>query len=113
MKNWHYFSVLLLAVVSALLTVVLIVLGEKNQNLQTKLQIQQQILNQGILGQQAQQISAGVLKDLADAAVDDQELRQLLEKHGYRVQLPMPRDGAMNLQDKKQEESTQTVAPEL
>jgi len=86
MKSGSYFVVLLLAVACVILTVALILVAQTNQQWQVKLQAQQQALNQGILGQQAQQISAGVLQDMANAAIiNDPGIRQLLEKHGYRV----------------------------
>ena len=89
MKPGTYFVVLLLAVACVVLTVALILVAHTNQQLQIKLQAQQQALNQGILGQQAQQISAGVLQDLSVAAVGNPALRVLLEKYGYRM--PSPR----------------------
>ena len=92
MKTGSYFIVLLLAVACVVLTVALILMARTNQQLQSQLQAQQQVLNQGVLGQQAQQISAGVLQDMANASVDNVGIRQLLEKHGYR--LPSARSAA-------------------
>ena len=85
MKPGPYFVLLLLAVACVVLVVALILMGHTNQKLQVELQAQQQALNQGILGQQAQQISGGVLQDMASAAAGSPGIRQLLEKHGYRV----------------------------
>ena len=86
MRQGQYFLILLLSVVCTVLTVGLITMGQINMRMQGKLQAQQQKLNQGILGQQAQQISGGVLKDMADAAASNSEMRRVLEKHGFRVE---------------------------
>lgn len=109
MKIGEYFFLLLMGVACAILTVALIAMACRNQLLQGKLQIQQQALNQGVLGQQGQQISAGVLQDLADAAVDNPGIRDLLEKHGYRVSSPRTRPAA-NSTDKKQQETPDAEA---
>jgi hypothetical protein len=85
MKTSHYVVVLLLAAACAVLTVALILMAHANQQLQLQTQTQQQQLNQGILGQQAQQISGGILQELADSAVSNAQVRILLEKHGYRL----------------------------
>lgn len=86
MRQWQYFLILLLSVVCVVLTAGLIIMGQTNIRMQVKLQNQQQKLNQGFLGQQAQQISGGVLKDMVDTAAENSQMRQLLEKHGYQVQ---------------------------
>jgi len=106
MKSGYYFVVLLLAVAVFVLTVALILMAHANQQFQVKLQAQQQALSQGILGQQAQQISAGVIQDMADAAGGNAGIRQLLEKHGYR--LP---PAAINVPGKNSETFTHSVAP--
>jgi hypothetical protein len=90
MKTGYYFIVLFMAIICVGLTVALIFIGQANQHLQIKLQNQQQALNQGILGQQAQQISSGVLQDMAGAAAGNSEIRKVLEKYGYHVSLPAP-----------------------
>jgi hypothetical protein len=86
MKQGEYFLVLLMAVFCVVLTGALITMGQANMRMQVRLQEQQQKLNQGILGQQAQQLSAGVLKDMADSAASNEDMRKVIEKHGYRVQ---------------------------
>lgn len=85
MRQGQYFLILLLSVVCTVLTVGLITMGQTNMRMQGKLQAQQQKLNQGILGQQAQQISGEVLKDMADVAAENGKMRRLLEKHGFQV----------------------------
>jgi len=97
---------LLLAVVCLVLSVALILMEHTNQQMQVQLQVQQQTLNQGILGQQAQQISGGVLQEMAAAAVRSREIRELLEKYGYRVSSPQPKGAATDSSEQKREETT-------
>lgn len=109
MRQGQYFFILLLSVVCVVLTAALLFVGQTNMRMQVKLQEQQQKLNQGILGQQAQQISAGVLKDMADAAAGNADMRQVLEKHGYRVQ---PGNGAAPGSASKPKNKTAEAAAE-
>jgi hypothetical protein len=110
MKPGPYFVVLLLAVACVLLTLALIAMDQANQQLQLQTQTQQQQLNQGILGQQAQQISGSVLQDLAGAAVKNPKIRKLLKKHGYNVSASTPSKSAINLLSEKEiDESTSTA----
>lgn len=108
MKPAAYFTVLLLAVVCVVLSVALVLIAQTNQGLQLKLQAQQQTLSQGILGQQAQQISGGVIQDLAKAAGANREVRQLLEKHGYSVPATRPTGAAVSAPEKKEKEVEST-----
>ena len=108
MKAGSYFFLLLLGAACILLTVGLIAMAYTNQQLQARLQAQQQALNQGVLGQQGQQISAGVLQDLSDASVDNSDIRQLLEKNGYRVASSRPAAAARSSTEKKQETTPNT-----
>lgn len=105
MKSGPYFVVLLLAVAGVVLTAALILMARTNQQLQVQLQAQQQTLNQGILGQQAQQISSGVLQDMANAAVDNAGIRKLLEQYGYHVAPAKSPAPVSKPQVKKQAES--------
>ncbi len=85
MKTGSYFAILFMSLACVILTVALVVMGHNNQKLQLKLQAQQQVLSQGVLGPQAQQISGALLQTLAEAAADNLEIRQMMEKHGYRI----------------------------
>jgi DNA-binding protein H-NS len=108
MKPGAYFILLLLAVACVGMTVALILVQHINQKLQVELQARQQMLNQGILGQQAQQISGGVIQDMATAAVKSRGIRVLLEKNGYRASPPRSDGSAKNSPVKKQEEPMNT-----
>ena len=111
MKPGPYFVLLLLGVACVGLTVALIVMAQTNQQLQAESQTRQQALNQGILGQQAQQISGGVIQDLTSAAAGNSAIRQLLEKHGYRVPSSRSARSAVNSAESRREESANQEAP--
>lgn len=85
MKAWEFFTTLLLSIVCAALAAAVILTTKSNQRLQQDLQIQQQQITGGILGQQAQQIVNNVLQDMALSAAKDDEMRSVLAKHGFRV----------------------------
>lgn len=86
MKAGSYFIVLLLGVVCVGLSVALVLIASSNQQLQARLEEQRRTLSGGVLGPQGQQISAGVLSDLAAVAATNMAVRSLLDKHGYRLQ---------------------------
>lgn len=89
MKSIHYTIVLLLSGVCFVLSVSLVLTFRLNQNVQAKLQANQQRLNSGILGPQGQQIGNNLLQDMANTATRNVNMRQLLAKYGYQVQ-PTP-----------------------
>jgi hypothetical protein len=86
MKTGSYVVALIISALCGVLAVALIFAAGVNQRLQARLQNQQQALNNGILGQQGQQITGNVIQDIAGAAARNPGLRDLLEKHGYRLQ---------------------------
>jgi hypothetical protein len=86
MKTAYHMALWVLSAVCLILTATLIITATFNGNLQAHAQANQQAFNNGILGQQGQQISSSVLKDLAEAATTNANIRALLEKHGYRLQ---------------------------
>ena len=86
MRSGSFFITLLLSLVCVALSVGLIVVAHSNQKLQSELQGQQQTLNNGILGQQGQQVSNSLLQDMANAGVRNPAMQKLLDSHGYHVQ---------------------------
>ena len=75
-----------------LLSIIVFAVGLSNQTLQTEVQKQQQ----AIQAQQAeiengarinQEISQGVLKDMATVSLKNDKMKALLAKHGYNVQV--------------------------
>jgi hypothetical protein len=85
MKAGNYFVLLLLGVVCLGLSVALIFIAQTNQQMQSRLQSQQQTLSGGVLGAQGQQISSSVLQDLGAIAATNSAVRKLLDQHGYRL----------------------------
>lgn len=88
MKAGPYFILLLISLVCVVLSGGLFCIAHINQKLQAELQMKQQALNNGILGPQAQQVTSGILQDMANAAASNPGIRQLLEKNGYKVEPP-------------------------
>lgn len=86
MRPAAYFVTLMVSVLAVVLSVALVVVATVNRGQQTRLELQRQTLNSGLLGPQGQQISASVLQDLAAAAEYNPRIRRLLEKQGYQLQ---------------------------
>lgn len=86
MKAWQFFTVLLLAVIAAGLSVALVFTARGNADLQQSIEARQVQLNRSVLTPQAQQIASGILQDMGRVAVTNAPMRQLLAKHGYTVQ---------------------------
>jgi hypothetical protein len=57
-------------------------MGQKNQSLQTQLQAQQEVINKGSM---SQQIGTNLLKEIAQASIKDDKLKDVLTKSGYSV----------------------------
>jgi hypothetical protein len=88
MKPRGYFLAMLTGASSLALCLGLMVLAHVNESRQLALQARQQQLSRGVLGQEAQQISAQLLQDLAAASTRNPDILDVLTKHGYRVQPP-------------------------
>jgi hypothetical protein len=86
MKSIPYVIVLLLSVACVVLSVSLVQTIRVNQRIQAEVQANQQLLNNGILGPQGQQIGNNLLQDMANTAIRNADMRQLLAKHGYQIQ---------------------------
>lgn len=90
MRSLQFYISTALAAVCLLLSVWIIFAGASNQSLQAELQKQQQQLqtqqetiNQGTVI--AQQVGPALLRDMASVSVEDKEMKDLLAKHGYTV----------------------------
>lgn len=86
MKSIPYVIVLLLSVACVVLSISLVQTIRVNQRVQAALQANQQLLNNGILGPQGQQIGNNLLQDMANTATRNADMRQLLAKYGYQIQ---------------------------
>lgn len=99
MKPTSFIIVLLLGILCVVLSVALVFTARANQRLQAGVQAKQQLLNNGILGPQGQQIGNSLLQDMASASARSPGMRKLLEKHGYQVQQPETLESATNLNE--------------
>jgi hypothetical protein len=82
MKPPQFIVTVILSLVSLVLVINLIFMGQKNQSLQTQLQSQQEQINKGSM---SQQIGVNLLKAIAQASVTDPALKDVLTKSGYTV----------------------------
>ncbi len=88
MKGYQFTILVVLGIVCLALSVTTVVTSRINQKLQQTLQLQQARINNGLLGQRGQQISAALMQDLAVASTDNTRIKDLLKKYGYTVQTP-------------------------
>lgn len=82
MKPPLFIVAVVLSLVPLVLVINLIFMGQKNQTLQTQLQAQQEEINKGTM---AQQIGSNLLKDVAQASLKDDKLKDVLSKNGITV----------------------------
>jgi hypothetical protein len=90
MKFGSYILLLATSGVCLVLIVGLISISHLNQKLQLDLQTRQQYLNNGIFSAQGQQLSSGILQDMASAASNNAAIYRLLEKNGYKISTQKP-----------------------
>jgi len=88
MKLNNYFAALVLSAACVALSATLILLTRANQRMQQEVQARQESLRTGILGTQGQQISSGVLQEMAVMAATNTRMRQVLDAQGYRLPPP-------------------------
>jgi predicted Holliday junction resolvase-like endonuclease len=96
MKPPQFIVTVVLSLVVLVLVINLIFMGQKNQALQAELQAQQEDINKGSM---SQQIGTNLLKEIAQASVTDEKLKEVLSKSGYTVNIkpiatPAPSPGA-------------------
>ena len=90
MKSSHFYLSVAVAALVFILSVVAIFLGNSNQSLQielqkqqTQLQAQQEQINAG--NTISQQVGPNLLREMALVSVEDKDMKELLSKHGYTV----------------------------
>jgi hypothetical protein len=91
MKSAQYYILIVLTTACIVLSIAAIVVGNSNQQLQEELQRQQTQINRGTT---MQQVGTNIVRDIAQLSVEDAELRQLLTKHGFNVQVAQPTPAA-------------------
>jgi Na+-transporting NADH:ubiquinone oxidoreductase subunit NqrC len=82
MKPPQFVVAVVLSLVPLVLVITLIFMGQKNQTLQAQLQTQQEAINQGSM---SQQIGTNLLKEIAQASVKDDKLKDVLTRAGFSV----------------------------
>jgi predicted Holliday junction resolvase-like endonuclease len=82
MKPPQFIVAVILSLVPLVLVINLIFMGQKNQSLQATLQAQQEDINKGSM---SQQVGVNLLKEIAQASVKDDKLKDVLTKSGYTV----------------------------
>jgi hypothetical protein len=85
MQRWQCGVAWVLGLVCLALSVATILLARDNQRMEQTVQEQRTMLERGILGPQGQQVGNNVLQDLAATAQRDAEVRSLLARHGFQV----------------------------
>jgi len=85
MKLWQYTTTVILGALCVGLSAAIIIISKSNIAIQEEIQGRQQKLNNGVLGQQAQQITGNILQDMAAVAAKNEKMRKLLSKHGYNI----------------------------
>ena len=90
MRSLQFYLCTALAAICLILSIWIVIAGGNNQKLQTELSKQQQTLQT-----QQEQINAGnvisqqvgpnILRDMAMVSVEDKDMKDLLAKHGYTV----------------------------
>jgi len=82
MKPPQFIVTVTLSVIPLFLVIYLIVKGPQNQNLQMQVQAQQQEINSGSM---AQQIGTSLLKDIGQASLKDEKLKDVLSENGFTI----------------------------
>lgn len=92
MKEWQSLLCIILGLACTGLSTAVVLLSRSNIAQQQLLQAGQQRLNNSVMAPQVQQIANGVLQDMAAIGAHDARMRELLARHGYKVQAAPPPD---------------------
>ena len=87
MKIWQLFTTVMLSLVCLGLSISLVLVGRSAAALQQLAAGQQNRINNSVLGPRGQQISQAILQDMGNAATQNENMRELLTLHGYRLQM--------------------------
>jgi len=89
MSKFEWRCTTALGVASLLLLIALVTLTRANAQIQRQVAAQQMVINQGKLGQQ---IGQAVLRDMATASLENEAIRNILQKNGYNISQPESAD---------------------
>lgn len=87
MKPWQSIIALILGFICVALSALGVAGGILNQKLQAQLQQQQLEINKG---EYAQQVGTNVIREVANKALKNDNLRKLLTRNGFTVTEPSP-----------------------
>jgi hypothetical protein len=82
MKSWEFQITLGLALIAFALTITVIVAGQGNRGLQEELTKQQLDISTAV---RLQQTGQSIVRDLAQASLNNDRIKDLLAKHGINV----------------------------
>ena len=85
MQTFLFIAMRVVGGLCLLLVILVIAVAELNRQQQKTLQWRQQELVQGMLGPEAQRISAEVIQDIGNAARYNATIRELLSRYGYQL----------------------------
>ncbi len=85
MKPLHFYLTSLLGFVGLLLGIALVAIDQSNERLQTASLAQQEEINRGAVERQTFQ---NLLHDLAPLAAQDESIRAILMRNGFRISTP-------------------------
>lgn len=85
MKLWQYVASIVAGVACVVLSLATVLMAKSNATLIESIQLRQQKLNSGILGQQGQQVAGNIIQEMAVVAGTNRMMRGVLVKHGYNV----------------------------
>ena len=71
-----------LGALSILLVIAMFTLSQNNQGLTKELQVQQNVINQGRVGEQ---VGQAVLRDMASLSLQNPKIKEILAKNGFNV----------------------------
>lgn len=84
MKPTQFYVGTALGAAALVLSIAAVAMGQSNQRLQLEAQKQQVEINKGNM---SQQIGTNILRDMAQSAVKNEKMKEVLAKNGFNVQV--------------------------
>jgi ABC-type phosphate/phosphonate transport system substrate-binding protein len=81
-KSYQFYTTLAASGLCLALSIAGVFMGQSNQAAQLQAQQQQEEINKGVT---AQQVGTNILRDVAPLSLKNEQLKNLLAKHGYTV----------------------------
>jgi hypothetical protein len=87
LKKWQFIVLTLAGGACVLLAAGLVVLNQSNAKLQLQLALQQDVINKGSV---SAQVGTNLLRDMANVAVSDEAMKDVLKKNGFSLNTNAP-----------------------